>query len=188
MQDKKIKDSRKSAKKEKDEENKDKDAKQDPKPENTKKASDQQFYKGFHRRDVNNMLKEYAQEMYSLGVRNEELLLIKVKPDITSAPVERQYAGGQVTSFFNPDKQEKEKKIDNLVEQLVHLGEVEELKKAREIFTPDEMLRIWNQFFTGSYIVDKKIKKQPDKVDKEDGLEAEYEIINIGDEKEKQDL
>ena len=43
------------------------------------------------------------------------------------------------------------------------------------------MLKIWGQFFTGSYIADKSNKKERDKVDNEDGPEADYEIIPIGD-------
>ena len=38
-------------------------------------------YKGFHRRDVNEMLREYATEMYGLGVRTEALLMIQVRPE-----------------------------------------------------------------------------------------------------------
>ena len=43
------------------------------------------------------------------------------------------------------------------------------------------MLKIWGQFFTGFYIADKSNKKDRDKVDNEDGPEADYEIIPIGD-------
>ena len=107
------------------------------------KQDETPFYKGFHRRDVNNMLKNYAQSMYGDGVRNEELLLIKVKPDITSEVVERAYVGSNVTSFFNPDKEGEEKKLNKLVDKN-GLDEEGELKVARKIFTPDEMLKIWN--------------------------------------------
>jgi len=34
------------------------------------------FYRGFHRRDINEMLKEYARKMYQKGVRDEELTII----------------------------------------------------------------------------------------------------------------
>ena len=133
------------------------------------------------------MLKLYAQDMYAKGVRNEELLLIKVKPDIAADFIDRQHIGN-TTSFFNQDKEGKEKKIKNLVEQVIDLTETEEIQKAREIFDPDEMLRIWNQFFTGTYVVNISQKKKAENVDKEDGLEAEYEINNILDEKDKDKL
>ena len=56
------------------------------------------------------MLKKYAIKMYKKGVRNEELLLIKVKPDVDEI-VDREYVGG-VTSFFNKDKKGEEKAIN----------------------------------------------------------------------------
>ena len=89
------------------------------------------------------MLKTYAQDMYSKGVRNEELLLIKVKPDIQEEITKRDAPGG-VTSFFNRDKDGDDKKIENLVEKLKHLTETEEIQQARARFTPNDMLEIWN--------------------------------------------
>ena len=41
------------------------------------------FYKGFHRRDLNEMLKQYAQLMYQRGLRNQELLIIKINQEHT---------------------------------------------------------------------------------------------------------
>ena len=83
------------------------------------------------------MLKEYAIKMYKKGVRNEELLLIKVKPDVDDI-VDREFVGG-VTSFFNKDKKGEEKVIHQKIEQKLELTEKQELQRARQIFTPDQM-------------------------------------------------
>ena len=60
------------------------------------------------------MLKEYAIKMYKKGVRNEELLLIKVKPDVEDT-VDREFVGG-VTSFFNKEKGGEAKAKDEKIE------------------------------------------------------------------------
>jgi len=54
------------------------------------------------------MLKYFARKMYKKGVRNEELLIIKIKPDQGKDIVERQHIGG-TTSFFNNDVMGNEK-------------------------------------------------------------------------------
>ena len=138
--------------------------------EESGKKDDRSFYKGFHRRDVNDLLKEYAKEMFSRGVRSEELLLIKVKPDQAEAVVEREHLGG-TTSFFNADTKKDVKKEEELMNKYLDLTEEEELQQAREVFTSDEMLKIWNQFFIGTYMVEDK-RKDADNTDKEDGLDA----------------
>ena len=71
------------------------------------------------------MLKEYAIKMYKKGVRNEELLLIKVKPDVDEI-VDREFVGG-VTSFFNKDKKGEEKAITEKLEKRLELNEKQEL-------------------------------------------------------------
>ena len=68
--------------------------------------SNREFYKGFHRRDINHMLKDYAESMYEKKVRDEELLLFKIKPEIKDDVVEREYISrSNITSYFNPVKQ-----------------------------------------------------------------------------------
>ena len=52
--------------------------------------------------------------MYKKGVRNEELLLIKVKPDVEDT-VDREFVGG-VTSFFNKEKGGEAKAKDEKIE------------------------------------------------------------------------
>ena len=81
--------------------------------------------------------------MFSRGVRSEELLLIKVKPDQAEAVVEREHLGG-TTSFFNADTKKDVKKEEELMNKYLDLTEEEELQQAREVFTSDEMLKIWN--------------------------------------------
>ena len=65
--------------------------------------------------------------MYLEGVRNEDLLLMKVKTDIPSDAVERQYLGGGVTSVFNPDIDEEKKRVEVKQEKETRLTEKEEL-------------------------------------------------------------
>lgn len=48
------------------------------------------------------MLKEHARKMYKKGVRNEELLIIKIKPEADKKIIDRQHIG-DTTSFFNND-------------------------------------------------------------------------------------
>ena len=53
--------------------------------------------------------------------------------------------------------------------------------EMRRVFTPDEMLKIWNQFFLGSYILlpEKKSKKD---WDGEEGLDKKNKILLLEDE------
>ena len=65
--------------------------------------------------------------MYLEGVRNEDLLLMKVKTDSPSDAVERQYLGGGATSVFNPDIDEETKIKEDKAEKEMRLSEREEL-------------------------------------------------------------
>ena len=59
--------------------------------------------------------------MYLEGVRNEQLLFVKMKADDTEF-INREYIGG-TTSFFNKDKDEKSKKEFEKIEAQTKLNE-----------------------------------------------------------------
>lgn len=50
-----------------------------------------------------------------------------------------------------------------------------ELLLTRKVYTPDEMLKLWNQFFEGNYVKSSELKDQS-LIDKEDGFDAEFKI------------
>lgn len=101
------------ANKEKDEKNQegenseDNNASDEDDIDNSKIDSNKITYKGFHRRDVNEMLREYATTMYHNGVRTEELLLIQVRPDQKLEDIVTRENEGGTTSFFNKDTSQK---------------------------------------------------------------------------------
>lgn len=140
----------------------------------------EKFYRGFHRRDLNDMLKAYARKMYKKGVRSEDLLIIKIKPDQDRDIVERQDIGG-TTSFFNNDKQGVDKYKADTIAQLIALDGEDEMKETRKIFTPDQMLKIWNQFLSGTFMLLPE-KKQVKDMDDEDGIYSENKILKLEDE------
>ena len=133
------------------------------------------FYRGFNRKDINEMLKEYAREMYERNVRNEEMLLIKIRPDQNEQIGDLQVAGAQ-KSFFNRDKNEKELQVKKQIEEVNQLDESEELKQVRAVFTPDEMLAIWQQLFMGIYMLVPKYSDQKAK-DKDGKFEHRIERL-----------
>lgn len=137
------------------------------------------------------MLKQYAQQMYARDIRNEELLIIKIKPDLKQEITKREHIG-TTTSFFNQESDAKAKNKRLLVEKVAQLSEDQELQIAREIFTPDEMLQMWNQFFIGTYMQLPKKFYKPDGEsehqnygdDEDQNLDAAegYKILNVEDE------
>ena len=135
-------------------------------------------YKGFHRRDLNRFLKKYASKMYVEGVRDEQLLLVKVKLDLEEY-VERQYIG-QITSFFNKEKKDGEVADQKQDVRNIKKTAQQELQIARDIFTADQMLVMWGQLFQGNYVLTKKDKKSGSEAkkrsesDESDCLDGEF--------------
>ena len=115
-------------KKEKDEKNQEgeqseeNNASDDEDLSNNKIDSNKITYKGFHRRDVNEMLREYATTMYHNGVRTEELLLIQVRPDQKIEQIVTRENEGGTTSFFNKDTKQNEKDLKKKTDKFLRLN------------------------------------------------------------------
>ena len=61
------------------------------------------------------------------------------------------------------------------------------MKETRKIFTPDQMLKIWNQFLSGTFMLLPE-KKQVKDMDDEDGIYSENKILKLEDEDKYQEL
>lgn len=61
--------------------------------------------------------------MYKRGVRNAELLIIKIKPELEKDIIDRQHIGG-TTSFFNNDLVGEEKKKSELIQKIIEKDSV----------------------------------------------------------------
>ena len=64
--------------------------------------------------------------MYARDIRNEELLIIKIKPDLKQEITKREHIG-TTTSFFNQESDAKAKNKRLLVEKVAQLSEDQEL-------------------------------------------------------------
>lgn len=139
------------------------------------------FYRGFHRRDINEMLKEYARKMYQKGVRDEELTIIQIQPEQDKDIIDRQHIG-DTTSFFNNDLQGETKKKSDLMQKISRLDRSQEMREVRRIFTPDQMLKVWQQFLSGTFMLLQKDKVRQD-MDIEDGVaNEENKVLRLEDE------